>query len=69
MGTELKNEVLVDREVGIYQYLTCIIRKRNDLVLLDGTICTQLQKELPPSRESREKGTVLPPSPVHMGGQ
>lgn len=70
MGTELKNEVLVDREAGIYQYLTCIIKKRNDLVLLDCTICTRMQKELHHSRELREKATVLPSLPdVHMDGR
>lgn len=70
MGTELKNEVLVDREVRFHQFLMCITKKRNDLVLPDCIVCTQLQQELHHSRELREKGTVLPSLPdVHMDGQ
>lgn len=46
------------------------MKKRNDLVLLDCTVCTQLQQELHHSRELREKGTVLLSLPdVHMDGQ
>lgn len=65
---KLKNKEL-NRELGIYQYLMCIYRKRNNLAL-DSTICSCLPKELPQSRQLRQRGIALPAlADVHMDGQ